>query len=473
MMNILAALFLTLGGAHAAPWPAPMTTLVGESWTVLCWDAGNDESANSITEYRVFRSENGVDFAVAGTVYVSSTGSASDTRAFWDRGLTAATTYTYTVQALSATATVYSDPVSATTVPTDLAKLPFGATVFTQSGDGWVRLNWSANPYPGEVGVSIYTIFRTTHPDGSGWTKMLVENAETFLDDDLDRAAPGRQPLVNLKTYYYMFFPCCPDRCPSFFTAVPFLPAAGQGTPTARSDASAGPRAVRLKWGPAIPGSYTAALKYVVFRSDNGGSSFHALGPPSCVQGQWAACYGDGGSNGAGPPVGTLQFVDCSNAVGPVGPRVGEFEFVDCTVPTYGKRYVYVIRPVDSAGNLGEAYRTVLIDVELPKNRLFLNRNKFRPAAGEKVEVAFQITEPGRVRISVFTLTGELVRRLYDGQHQGGFTVDTPFNSLDEGLLLDPWDGTNDSRALVSSGAYLVVLEINKSRDIRAVVVIR
>ena len=455
MMNILAAFFLVLTmNSRPAYGLQPFTPYVGENWVVLYWQADEETGIIPLSKYLILRSPDGVSYTVTGTTYIGAGGVVTDTRSFWDQGLTASTMYTYKIEApvVSGTFVVESGPF---TVTTSGAKVPFG-TVFTQSGGrmvgtkfkGWVRLNWSTNPFPGEAFVSIYKIFRATHPDGTAWTALPnAVNTGTFLDDDDDDRLLERQP------YYYMVFPCCPDRRPSLVTGTPFLPARGQGLPVARTDAAAGPRAIRLSWDLAIPGSYTAAIKYVVFRSDDGGSSFHALGPPSCVQGQYAACHGAGGSNGVGPPV-------------------GEFEFVDLTPPTYGRTYVYVIRPLDSGGNLGEAYRTVVIDVPLPANRLFLDRNQFKPPV-ENVSVHFQITEPGLVRISVFTLTGERVATLHEAQYSGSFSADTPFNSLDEGLFLKPWNGTNVAGELVGSGAYLVVLEINKSRDIRTIAVIR
>lgn len=150
----------------------------------------------------------------------------------------------------------------------------------------------------------------------------------------------------------------------------------------------------------------------------------------------------------------------------------GQLYYLD-TIPIYGKTYVYLVRPVDSAGNAGEAYKLASVDVILPSNRVFLDRNRIRPARGETVEVDFQIIREGRVRVTVMTLTGEVVKRLWDAEQTGSYNPDSPFHSHYSTLPVIRWDGTNDSGRLVASGAYLVALEIGGSRDIRAIVVVR
>ena len=433
---MIAALFAILAATAPALALDPPVTLPGEmhagdGWSVIVWRAGFNEW-NGGTHYLIHRREGVADYSVVGTTYVDSTGqlNPNDRRVFWDHGLVGGQEYTYVIQVVGDSSSAYSSAVKIT--PTSEAE-PFG-TVFTQAGNGYVRLSWNATPFPGESNVSIYRIFRATDAGGPWIELPSVESASVFLDDDVDHAVTGqgRQPLVNLTRYFYMVFPCCPDRLPSFVSATPYQSARGAGTAAARGD-SAGPRAVRLTWDPAIAGDYRPVSCYAVFRSEDGG--------------------------------GTLRRVDS-------GTGVCGLSCVDTGVPMYGKRYLYIIRPIDSAGNLGDAYPTVLFDMELPANRLFLNRNKFRPP-GEALNIHFQITEPGRMRISVFSLTGELVCRLQDREHTGNFTPDTPFNSSNEGLPPVVWDGANSSGELVASGVYLVVLEINKGRDIRTVAVVR
>lgn len=238
---VLAAICLLSGGGETlgASWPAPEIVAIEANWSVLAWPATYDEETVGCKYYLVHRSEDGIGYSLAGTAYAGSGNGLTDTRSFWDRGLTSGKVYTYRVVGVSSTvfsdpfscrasphecflapvsASVYSAPVSATAMS---GSEPVG-TVFSESGDGWVRLTWNTVPFPGEQGVSIYRIFRATLASGGEWTEMVVANTSSFLDLD----------LANLQSYYYMFFPCCPERSPSYLSAIPFARGRGNGTPT-------------------------------------------------------------------------------------------------------------------------------------------------------------------------------------------------------------------------------------------------
>jgi len=412
----------------ASVWSVAPYGWPGDGWVVLTWSATAVEVGGEAVGYQVWRSADAINYAPAGTASVLGSGAIgeSDTRAFWDRGLVNGVSYSYRLQVLGACgASAYSDPPVVVMPMTTTALVDSGksGTVFAQPGDGYAKLSWTSNPFPGELGANSFNIWRGTTAAGPFAQIPLspVTNASFTFDSG----------LANMQAYWYMVFPCCPERRPSFLSVVPYRPASGHGQPLARMDPS-GPRAVRLTWPPATPGSY-AIVGYAIYRSDDGG--------------------------------GTLA------RVGTVG--AGTYAFVDLTVPTYGKRYVYVIRPIDSAGNVGDAYPTVLIDVVLPTNRTYLNRNRIRPARGEVLEIVYQVTEPGRVRVSIWTQAGELVAKLFDGDLRGPFTVDTPYNSHDRGVPPILWNGTNDRGELVGSGVYLVVLEVNGKRDFRTEAVLR
>jgi len=399
----------------------------GDQWAVLVWHPLPVEIEPSIVSWQVWRSEDGTTYVPAGFEGVDTGGSLAteDTRAFWDRGLTNGKTYFYRIQALDACAAVtISDPPTVVK-PMPASSLPNAGqsgVVSILPGTGYVKLSWPANPYP-EPTVDRFFIHRSLSAGGPSTTIMTVIGAGVTYD----------YGLVNGLTYWYMVVPCCPNRRPSFLSGVPMQPARGQGQPTARMDPS-GPRAVRLDWLPALDGTFAPLAGYAIFRSDDGGSSTLLAGSVPASQ----------------------------------------LTFVDLGVPAYGRRYVYIIRPIDSAGYLGDAYPTTLIDVVLPMNRTFPNRNRMRPARGERVEIIYQITEPGRLRVSVWTQAGEFVKKLYDQEVRGrDITVDIPYNSHNEGLPPLAWDGTNGNGELVASGVYLIVLEVNGKRDFRKVAVVR
>jgi len=408
-----------------APCPAratpigPITPIAGDNWVLLGWFA-DQEAVDPTLGYPVVR-----EGEVVGTVFPESGGSCAynqlDSRVFWDTGVTNGLSYSYWVGRFAGASTVWSDTVSFTL--TAAGALGSFGPVKAQSGDRYVKLQWtlySSCAGPEQGGVSMYRIFRSTHPSFCNRSLYEVTLSDYYLDTN----------LVNLTPYYYMVFPCCPDRMPSLVSAWPYVWARGQGIPWANTDPAA-PRAVRLTWDPARPGSYQPVTMYAVFRSDDGGATM-------------------------------LR----------VGTAVGQLTFIDI-IPVYGHRYLYLIRPIDAEGNLGEAYRLIILDVPQPINRLFLHRNRFRPGLSESLPISYQLTETGRVRIAVFTPTGERVRRLYESDISGSFSPNAPYNSVDRGVPFIRWDGANDAGELVASGPYLIVLEINRARDIRTVAVIR
>jgi len=421
---------------------APVVTAAqsGGKWVVLSWNVGTNEwgvgasgvetCQNAVTSYIIYRTTvTGEAWTQSGSIFVGcnvSHNCATDTRAFFDTGLTDGVVYSYVVRAVG---TCYVDSTTAWVTSSTLYSGPSGM-ISADQGNGWVRLNWNASTVcgSGEYGVTRYRIFRAPSAES-------LETAGLLKEITLDSGYTDSTGLTNLREYFYFVYPAWPLRQPFYVMAKPFKPLSPGGAPQAVRDGS-GPRNIRVNWPAAPPPDLSqsyALAGYAVYRSDDGG--------------------------------GTMKWLDTV--------PVGTLTYLDTTVPDYGKIYVYLVRPIDAEGNPGEAYQLALVDVVLPSNRLFLNHNKFRPAGAENLRVDFQITKPGRVRISVMTLTGERVRRLYDAEHQGKYNVDAPFNSAYSSLPPLYWDGANDGGQLVATGAYFLVLEIGGSRDIRSVAVIR
>ncbi len=435
--------------------PANFVARPGDTWSVLSWEGAANERNLPMTAWTVSRSiVSGSGFVWVGSVGVDAGGADFDTRGFWDTGLANGTTYYYKIGAVTGCATLYSSEVSVT--PQDATVLPalgaFG-TVYSEAGDGYVRLKWTYNPYPsasglaspGEQNVSAVRVWFSATTTGPWLYAGQGPNTGSFLTfgDDVNTPTPAVESLQNGGTYWFMVVPGLPDRRPSFLRGTPYRPARSDAQPAIATNPAC-PRGVRIAWEPAQWGTYTSTatgqgIGYAIFRSDDGGSTLVRLKTP-------------GGAD-------IIPY--------------NELSYVDCTVPTYGKRYLYLIRPVDTQGNLGLAYPSALIDVVLPAIRTYPDRNRFRPGRGEAVNIVYQTTEPGRVRVSVWTPGGELVRKLHDEEYAGNLTVDTPYNSRDRGAPALVWDGTNDSRELVGTGAYLIVIEVNGKRDFRSVAVLR
>ena len=441
-MALAAAAILAVAGSARASYPPGevpgVTAIAGDGWAVILWPLNQDPNYSAgldqITSYFIYRTPGGGAAPVASATVFNdySWNSYVRTRSFWDDGLVNGQQYTYVIRAGARVGsnTVFGQSTSITLTPQE-GYTGTNGPIEAQSGDRWVKLKWypAATGWAQELGVTIYNIYRATHPGKLGRSALSVSIVSdgTFAYTDLVE-------LENKVPYYYMIFPGYPERTPYIIRVIPVRPISPGGQPLARMDGSA-PRRVRVSWAPAPDPDLAQSNPlsgYVVYRSDDGGGTMNEIYRVSS---------------------GTLSIID--------------------EVPAYGKRYVYLVRPIDVEGRLGDSYPLAILDVELPSNRLYLNHNRFRPRLGEDLSVIFQITEPGRVIITVMSLTGERIKTLYDREHAGNFTSDAPFNSLYAGLPSLTWDGRNDSGQMVGSGAYMVILEIGKHRYIGSVAVIR
>ncbi len=84
----------------------------------------------------------------------------------------------------------------------------------------------------------------------------------------------------------------------------------------------------------------------------------------------------------------------------------------------------------------------------------------FNPAAGEKVGIAYTLSEAGQVRISIYDSLGREIKG-----------VISEYKSI--GSYLDWWNGKNDSGEIVASGVYLIYLEAPEIKVMKKVVVVK
>lgn len=82
--------------------------------------------------------------------------------------------------------------------------------------------------------------------------------------------------------------------------------------------------------------------------------------------------------------------------------------------------------------------------------------NPFNPST----TIEFQIPKPGDVSISIFDVTGRLVRELQNSQQQPGLHRVT-------------WDGRNENGQFASSGAYLCQVKFNESFLVRKLMLVK
>ena len=99
-------------------------------------------------------------------------------------------------------------------------------------------------------------------------------------------------------------------------------------------------------------------------------------------------------------------------------------------------------------------------DVRKQRGAVTILNNVIDPTQGETVRLSYQIESDGYVTVTVFTLDGDVVRRLYAGQQSAG-----DYSAA--------WDGKNGSGQSVARGMYFVRVLGPDVDEIRKVIVIR
>lgn len=243
---------------HPLPPGAPgalSATTVSTSEIELSWNA----PAGPIDEYRVERATGGGGFTLRATLPGSATG-------YDDRGLAAATTYTYRVQACNTGGcSAFSNPASATTYPPPPGRPgTLTATVVSQTR---IDLAWEASS--GTVGG--YVIERRTGMPGQ-FAVIDTVTTTTFVDNGLAAAT----------TYTYRVRACNPGGCSPFTnmvtrTTLPNPP----GTPGPLTAAPVSSEEIEVSWS-APSGTVD---EYRLQRRTAGGSfALHATLPGSATE---------------------------------------------------------------------------------------------------------------------------------------------------------------------------------------------
>jgi flagellar hook assembly protein FlgD len=104
---------------------------------------------------------------------------------------------------------------------------------------------------------------------------------------------------------------------------------------------------------------------------------------------------------------------------------------------------------------------TVYVEGTVPdKAESFLTRNFFNPDKAEAASVRVTVPENVKVRVRVFSVAGELVRKLAEQE-------------VTAGLNNWSWDGRNDSGEAVANGVYYLQVEVDKEVKNLRVIVLR
>ena len=115
---------------------------------------------------------------------------------------------------------------------------------------------------------------------------------------------------------------------------------------------------------------------------------------------------------------------------------------------------------VSCNGNLGEVLTSVQnTKTEIKTKHLYLSQNNPNPF-NSSTKISYQIPEGGDVSLKIFNLNGQLVKTLINQQRK-------------EGYYEIIWNGMDDNNHPVTSGVYLIMLTLNKSRITQKITLLR
>jgi hypothetical protein len=135
--------------------------------------------------------------------------------------------------------------------------------------------------------------------------------------------------------------------------------------------------------------------------------------------------------------------------------------YVDNSV-TFGVDYYYKVNAIDKSGNQSLFTQVVVVSVEetggIP-TEFALNQNYPNPF-NPSTEIRFAVAKESNVRLSVYSLSGELVATVLNG-------------TLSAGNYRISWNGTTDAGTAVSSGVYLYRLQAGDFVSTRKMVLLK
>lgn len=100
------------------------------------------------------------------------------------------------------------------------------------------------------------------------------------------------------------------------------------------------------------------------------------------------------------------------------------------------------------------------IQVRIP-SKFYLDQNVFKPDIEEKLNIFVYTSFDGQVKINVYNVAGEFVKKIVDEfRNEGRYSSDS-------------WDGRDKQGKIVSSGVYVVTLEAQNFHKTHKVIIIR
>ncbi|MCX8094352.1 MAG: hypothetical protein N3E50_09350, partial [Candidatus Goldbacteria bacterium] len=289
-------------------------------------------------------------------------------------------------------------------------------TIIAKAGNKQVYLFWN------KVLPDSYNIYR--RKEGESYGHPIAYGLPYDSREYLDKSG-----LINGTTYYYSIATVTDageGPKSAEVAARPYEPA--KLTPGAKVTYEIiNKKDVLLTWDAAIPGGVNgySLVGYNVYRSSDNGATYVKL-----------------------TTVANTTFTD--------------------TTTNWDNIYFYLVKTLDSEGNEDAVYPFIKVELPLPKNRLRVYSNLIDLAKSQQLKLRYVLIKKGKVKINIYTLSGGLVRNLVDYEYTGFVSEQDPYESPDF-----YWDGKNDKGVFVSSGIYLIVMEIEGTRVIEKVAVVR
>jgi len=150
----------------------------------LVWVTPASNGGATITGYEIDRSLNG---GTSWSVLVANTGSSGVT--YSDTGLTAATTYTYRVEAINSVGTGAASNTASATTSASVPGAPTGLTANTISYNQ-INLAWTAPASNGGAAITGYEIDRSLNGGGS-WSILVANTLSTAVAYSDNGLTPG------------------------------------------------------------------------------------------------------------------------------------------------------------------------------------------------------------------------------------------------------------------------------------------
>ncbi len=291
-------------------------------------------------------------------------------------------------------------------------------TLIAFAGENWVTLNWKRVTLTADS----YNIYKSTTSGNYGEPYIYslgVNQYKEFTDYNVQRGI----------TYYYTITAInSAGEGPKSneVEITPYLTARLPENPLIRYTLE-NKKNIHLYWDKAIDGDYPV-VGYNILRSKDGGANYETLGFVTATA--------------------TPDFLDDKTE--------------------WGNIYYYMIRTVDSKSNQDAIYPVLKVELPVPEDKIRVFANLFDLSKNEKLKLKYQAVKSGKIRIKIYTLSGNFVKTLLEEEVPEGTSSENPYESHEFF-----WDGKNSNGEKVASGVYIIILETKDKKVMAKVAVVK